>query len=87
MTDKLLMKWGTMAAWNLESDAARAAGETYLKSKFHSMGALDQHDSYEQKTILCGLIDAVDGEIVNSESGETLSKEKAKTYVLEPRPK
>ena len=79
----LLLKWGTLKGWSLVSDAAQAAGQAYFEAGPQSMSRMAQHDTAEQKAALCALIDAVDGEIVNDWSGEHLSKEEAKKYVME----
>lgn len=83
MTDKLLLKWGTFKGWNLESDAALAAAQAYLNAGEQSLSAMAQHDTPEQKAALCNLIDAIDGVIKNDWSGEIMTKEEAKKYVME----
>ena len=42
-----------------------------------------QKDTQEQKEILCKVIDLIDGEIENDWSGEIMSKEEAKKYIME----
>jgi hypothetical protein len=79
--ESLLLKWGTLKGWDLRTDASRAAAQRYADFGM-SMGAMQQRDTDEQKRALCDLIDAIDGEIVNDWSGETLTKEEAKRYVL-----
>ena len=44
-----------------------------------------QHDTEEQKTILCELIDIVPGDIYLDWDGVYVSKEAAKKYVMEYR--
>lgn len=83
MTDSLLLKWGTLKGWDLKSDAARAAARKYAEAGNLSLGAMQQRDTPEQKQALCDLIDAIDGEIKNDWSGEIMTKEQAKAYVLE----
>src|SRR3546814_4533711 len=55
--------------------------------KFHedpvSMSAAMQRNTDHQVEALCELIDAIDGEIVNDWSGETMTKDEAKKYVRE----
>jgi hypothetical protein len=84
MVETLLLKWGTLKAWRVKN--ARAME---LLQKYHelgsSMSAAEQRDTPEQKQIICDLIDCIDGEIRSDWSGETLSKEDAKKYVLEYR--
>lgn len=81
MTETLKLKWGTLKAWKLESGQSKAIMERYLASGMAG-GAMQQDDTPEQKQIICELIDAIDGEIRNDWSGETLSKDEAKKYVL-----
>lgn len=84
MSEYLLLKWGTLKGWNLETEASKAAAQRYADFGM-SMSAMAQHDSPEQKQALCDLIDAVDGPITNDWSGEKMTKEEAKKYVLEYR--
>ncbi len=85
MADYLLLKWGTIKGWDLESDAALAAAKILDETGERSMSAAMQHDSEEQKIALCGLIDAIDGEIQNDWTGKTMTKDEAKSYVMEYR--
>lgn len=82
MSEHLLLKWGTLKGWKVESEACLAAIQKYADAGM-SMSAMAQRDTDAQKDALCELIDAIDGEIVNDWSGETLSKEDAKKYVRE----
>lgn len=79
MSDKLLLKWGTMKGWDLKSETALAAAEKYLRAGDQSLGAMQQQDSPEQKAALCDLIDAIDGKIENDWSGEEMTKDEAKS--------
>lgn len=82
MSEHLLFKWGSLKAWNVESDAGRAALKRWFDGGV-SMSAMAQHDTPEQKQALCDLIDAINGEIQNDWTGEIMSKDEAKKYVLE----
>lgn len=82
MAEHLSLKWGTLKSWNLESEQSYAAAQRYMDGGV-SMSAMAQHDTDDQKRALCDLIDAIDGEITNDWSGETMTKEQAKRYVLE----
>lgn len=82
MSESLSLKWGTLKSWDIESEAAKAALKKWADGGV-SFSAMSQRNSDEQRQALCELIDAVDGPIVNDWSGETLSKEEAKKYVLE----
>jgi hypothetical protein len=48
-----------------------------------NVSAMEQMDTPEQKKLLCDLIDAVDGPIRNDWSGDLMSKEEAKKYIME----
>lgn len=82
MAEHLSLKWGTLKGWKLESEKSREAARKYAAHGM-SAGAMTQRDTAEQKQALCDLIDAVDGEITNDWSGETLTKDEAKKYVME----
>jgi hypothetical protein len=84
MTEHLLLKWGTLKGWQIESEASAAAFKKYAEGGM-SMGAMQQQDTEEQKQALCELIDAIDGPVENDWTGETLTKDEAKKYILEYR--
>ncbi len=79
----LTLKWGTLKAWNVEGNEE---GQKLLK-RYHELGssfsAMMQHDTPEQKEIICKLIDLMPGEIYLDWDDKYVSKENAKTYVLE----
>mgnify|MGYP000896121485 FL=1 len=81
MAEHLLLKWGTLKGWNLESEASKAAAKKYVEFGM-SVSAMTQRDTPDQKIALCELIDAIDGEISNDWSGEVMTKEQAKDYVM-----
>ena len=83
MKDELLLKWGTMKGWDLHTEAAIEAAKRYLEAGPQSLSAVAQRDTEAQKQALCDLIDAIDGTIQNDWSGEKMSKEEAKKYVME----
>ena len=85
-TDSLTLKWGTMKAWDLNSEAARAAAKRYAEAGEVALGAMQQHDTPKQKQALCDLIDALDAETVYLDwDGKDVSKDEAKRYVMEYR--
>jgi hypothetical protein len=85
MADELLLKWGTLKAWHFTSEAAQAAFRRYVAAGEQSLSAMAQRDTPEQKAALCEIIDAADCEIVNDWTGEVMSKDDAKKYVMEYR--
>lgn len=82
MNESLLLKWGTLKGWNLESDKSMAALKKYAEFGM-SWSVATHHDSDEQKAALCELIDAIDGEIQSDWTGEYMTKEEAKKYVMD----
>lgn len=83
MADSITLKWGTLRGWKLESEAARTAAQAYLDAGPQSMSAMAQRDTPDQKKALCALIDTIDGEIWNDWDGVKMTKDEAKTYVME----
>lgn len=84
MSEHLLLKWGTLKGWKLESEKTREIMKRYVDLGA-SVSAMAQDDTPEQKQIICELIDAIDGPITNDWSGERMSKDEAKRYVTEYR--
>ena len=80
--EHLTLKWGTLKGWDVNSDACMAALRKY-HAEPTAPGAAQQRDTNGQKAALCELIDAIDGEIKNDWTGEVLTKEAAKRYVME----
>jgi len=80
--DYITLKWGTLKSWNVKSAEGKALLEKYGELGY-SMSAMAQHDTPEQKEIICKLIDLMPGEIYIDWNGEYVSKEAAKKYVLE----
>lgn len=85
MTERLILKWGTLKGWDHLSEKSQEPLQRYLDGGLSKGGAMFQEDTAEQKQALCDLIDTVDGEIVSDWTGETLTKDAAKKYVLEYR--
>lgn len=79
--DHLALKWGTLKAWNLTSER----GKELLRSYFAigaSVGAMTQHDTPEQKELICQMIDECGApEIFLDWDGKYVSKDEAKKYV------
>jgi hypothetical protein len=79
--DFLNLKWGTLKAWNLTSPK----GQELLR-KYHALGssagAMTQHDTPEQKELICQMIDECGAaEIFLDWDGKHVSKDEAKKYV------
>ena len=82
--DYLLLKWGTLKAWNFEnSPEAQRAAEEYLEIG-SSASAIFQEDTPRQKELICIMIDKVKGPVTNDWTGQVYkNKELAKKYVME----
>lgn len=82
MADYLALKWGTLKSWKLETPESLEIMWQYLEQGTN-LSAMAQRDTEEQKNLICRLIDVVDCEtIYNSWSGEEMTKEQAKEYIL-----
>ena len=83
MTESLSLKWGTLKAWNLKTDASKTALKKYAEAcGLSSLSAMTQHDSDAAKDALCELIDAVDCETIYLDwDNQHVSKDRAKEYV------
>lgn len=78
--EHLLLKWGALKGWKVESPEAYAALNDYADFGMpHS--AMMQHPEAEQLEALCRLIDAIDGTITNGWTDEDMTKDEAKAYV------
>ena len=77
----IALKWGTLKGWDVEeeSEILRKINE-FLKGAPVSCMA-DKPDETRKK-LLCEIIDMVDGEIENDWTGEPLTKDQAKEYVM-----
>lgn len=78
----ITLKWGTLKSWNIKSDEGIALLQKYGELGYSESAAM-QHDTPEQKEIICKLIDLVPGEIYLDWDGKYVSKDEAKKYVME----
>lgn len=81
--DYLTLKWGSLKSWNLTSEKSQE-----LLKKFYedgvSMSAMMQHNTENQKDILCQIIDECGAEEIYLDwDDKYVSKEDAKQYVME----
>ena len=82
MDEYLLLKWGTLKGWNFgENEKAIELLREYIDLG-SSMSVMLQKDTPKQKELICQMIDAVNGEIQNDWTGEIMTKEAAKDYVM-----
>lgn len=80
MKNSLTLKWGTVKAWDIESDEAVAALKKWADFGMCASAALHV-DSPEQKQALIEAIDFMD-EIWLDWEGIKVTREEAKQYVL-----
>lgn len=83
VSDHITLKWGTLKAWDLNSDKGLE-----LLRKYHeigmSMSAMAQKDTPEQKELICQMIDECNAETIYLDwDDKHASKEEAKKYVRE----
>ena len=82
----LTLKWGTLKAWNLTSERGKELLRRYFDAGLSSAGAMTQHDTPEQKALICQMIDECGApEIFLDWYGKYVSKEEAKKYVMDYR--
>jgi hypothetical protein len=80
--DYITLKWGTLKAWKLTSEKGKELFGKYVDIGA-SMSAMTQHDTTEQKELICEMIDLVPGEIYLDWDDKYVSKQEAKNYVME----
>jgi hypothetical protein len=81
----LLLKWGTIKGWSDMSDE-----QVEIIQRWHdegvSISAMTENVTEKKKEIICELIDTMkDGEITNDWSGESMTRDEAKKYIIEYR--
>lgn len=84
MAEHLLLKWGTVKGWDGLTDNSVEIMKRYFADGVPMSAAADHPDN-DRRVILCELIDQFDGEIQNDWSGEKMSKDDAKKYVMDYR--
>jgi predicted DNA-binding protein YlxM (UPF0122 family) len=82
MTESLLLKWGTIKGWDNFSEKSQEIVSRYYADGM-SMSAMADKPDAARKAILCELIDQLDGKIQNDWTGEMMTKDEAKKYVME----
>ena len=80
--EHLTLKWGNLKGWGGLNSAAIEAGQRFLDAT--GLSAM-QWLNEGQKGLLCAMIDALgdDAIITQDWTGETMTKDEAKKYVLE----
>jgi hypothetical protein len=82
MAENLQLKWGTVKGWNGLSEKSMEILQRFFADGM-PLAAMADRPNEQRKTILCELIDQLDGEITNEWTGDIMSKDDAKKYVME----
>lgn len=81
--DYITLKWGTLKAWNLNSERGKELMRQYDEIG-SCISAACQKDTPEQKQIILQMIDECQAETIYLDwDGKEVSKDEAKRYVLE----
>ncbi len=80
MPNKLILKWGTVKGWDLETEDAIVAMLKWASYGMHS-SVIMHRDTPEQRQALLDAIDYMD-EIVLDWDERRLTKEEAKRYIM-----
>jgi hypothetical protein len=82
MTESLVLKWGSIKSWNLNTEASIAALKKFFDGGPVSTSAMCQHNTPAQVEAIIELIDVLDNEEIWLDwENEAVSKWKAKEYV------
>lgn len=81
--DYITLKWGTLKAWRLTNPALEPLIAEYNRCGDTSMSAMMQHDTPRQKEIICEMIDVIGKPVYNDWSGEKMTVDEAKQYIME----
>jgi len=80
--DYLLLKWGTVKGWDFNDTSCEAFELLKKYMKDSQASCIADHPDENMKKLLCEIIDKMDGIIENDWTGEVLSEEAAKKYIL-----
>ncbi len=80
--DKIILKWGTLKGWTLNKPESLALLKKY-ETFPTTWSAMSQHDTPEQKEILCELIRQHDGTIYLDWDGKFVTKDQAIAYIMD----
>lgn len=83
--DYIVLKWGTLKAWKLSNPALNPLVEEYNKEGGMCLSAMEQRDTPRQKEIICEMIEIIGKPVYNDWTGEEMSIEEAKKYVMNYR--
>jgi len=79
----LTLKWGVPKSWHMKRPETQALLQKYASFGWSSSG-MAQPNTADHKRTLCELIDALDADTIGNDwTGEDMSKDEAKKYVME----
>lgn len=81
MKNTLVLKWGTLKRWDFQTDDAKKLFAEYCDIGSSASAAM-QNDTQRQKEIICELIDLCEEPITNDWSGDKMTRQEAKDYVM-----
>lgn len=81
MAEQLMLKWGSVKGWDNLSEKSQGILKRFFADGV-PMSAMADRPEDDRKSILCELIDQLDGEIWNDWDGAVMTKEQAKEYVI-----
>lgn len=79
--DYVTLKWGTLKSWKLSNPKLEPLIEEYDQEGGICLSAMN--DTPRQKEIICEIIEVIGKPVYNNCSGEYLSVDEAKKYVME----
>lgn len=80
--DYITLKWGTIKSCKMTNPALKPLIDEYNNEGGMSMSAMTQNDTPRQKEIICEMIEIIGKPVYNEWSGEQMSIEEAKRYVM-----
>lgn len=81
--DYVTLKWGTLKSWKLSNPKLEPLIEEYNQEGGISLSAMTQHDTPRQKEIICEIIQIIGNPVYSHWSGEYLSVDDAKEYIMD----
>lgn len=76
----LLLRWGSLKDWDIFSIKSLDVLKRYFDTGV--IICASQKNTSEQKQLICELIDGLNGKIQNDWTGDWMTKQEAKDYVL-----
>lgn len=83
--ESLCLKWGVLKGWDFKREETKALAQKYASYGW-SESAMAQPNTDDHRRTLCELIDALDADTIENDwTGEQMTKDEAKKYVMEYR--